>query len=137
MRSLTRKAATVGATLALAMSGAVLAAVPASAATSCYASSCTGLDPATTTCANDAVTVLTDGPLELRYSPSCRAAWARDQHAVPGESVSIRNHQGDYWDYGTTNYGGGNTWSAMVNDKDIQSQAHSNGTNGTHQTGWY
>ncbi|MFJ8472552.1 DUF2690 domain-containing protein [Kitasatospora sp. NPDC094011] len=137
MRSLTRKAATVGATLALAMSGAVLAAAPASAATSCYASSCTGLDPATTTCANDAVTVSTDGNLELRYSPSCRAAWARDKYAVAGESVSVRNHQGDSWDYSTFTYSGGSIWSAMVNDKDIQSQAHSSGTNGSHQTGWY
>ncbi|MER7845019.1 DUF2690 domain-containing protein [Kitasatospora sp. NPDC096077] len=137
MRSLTRKAATVGATLALAMSGAVLAAAPASAATSCYASSCTGLDPATTTCANDAVTVSTDGNLELRYSPSCRAAWARDKYAVVGESVSVRNHQGDSWDYSTVTYSGGSIWSAMVNDKDIQSQAHSSGTNGSHQTGWY
>ncbi|MFD0403100.1 hypothetical protein ACFV84_37240 [Kitasatospora sp. NPDC059811] len=34
MRSVTRKAATIGATLALAMSGAVLAAAPASAAAS-------------------------------------------------------------------------------------------------------
>ncbi|MFD5461566.1 DUF2690 domain-containing protein [Kitasatospora sp. NPDC127059] len=137
MRSITRKAATIGATLALAVSGAMLAAGPASAATSCYASSCTGLDPATTTCANDAITVSTDGPLELRYSPSCRAAWARDRNAVAGESVSIQNHAGQDADYSTFTYSGGAIWSAMDNDAGIQSQASSHGSNGVHRTGWY
>ncbi|MFJ9610167.1 DUF2690 domain-containing protein [Kitasatospora sp. NPDC101176] len=137
MRSVTRKAATIGATLALALSGAVLAAAPASAATSCYASSCTGLDPANTTCANDAITVSTDGPLELRYSPSCRAAWARDRNAVPGENVAVQNHPGQSADYSTTTYSGGAIWSAMVNDKDIQSQASSTSTKGWYRTGWY
>ncbi|MFF2073874.1 DUF2690 domain-containing protein [Kitasatospora sp. NPDC058162] len=138
MRSLTRKAATAGATLVLAMSGALLAAGPASAATSCYASSCTGKDPATTTCANDAITVSTDGDLELRYSPSCRAAWARDRNADAGESVSIKNHPGQDNDYSTFTASGGAIWSAMDNDANIQSQATSNGGHkGYHETGWY
>ncbi|MEU4119144.1 DUF2690 domain-containing protein [Kitasatospora sp. NPDC028055] len=137
MRSLARKTATIGATLALAVSGAVLVASPASAATSCYASSCTGKDPATTTCANDAITVSTNGDLELRYSPSCRAAWARDRNAVPGESVGIQNHPGQESDYSTFTSSGGAIWSMMDNDKDIQSQASSAGSKGFYRTGWY
>ncbi|MGW9037515.1 hypothetical protein ACWGQ4_21520, partial [Streptomyces sp. NPDC055721] len=57
MNALTRKLATVGSALAMAASSLLLASSPASAATSCYASSCEGLDPATTICQNDARTV--------------------------------------------------------------------------------
>jgi hypothetical protein len=53
---------------------------------SCYGSSCEGLNPATTSCANDAYTILSRdavtnagdwGNLELRYSPSCYSNWVR------------------------------------------------------------
>lgn len=59
----------------------------ASAASSCYGSSCEGVNPEGTTCANDAVTILSEdavtlvggswGNLELRYSPSCYSNWVR------------------------------------------------------------
>ncbi len=75
--------------------------------------------------------------MELRYSPSCRAAWARDRNAVSGESVSIQNHPGQDGDYSTVTYSGGPIWSMMDNDKDIQSQASSSSTNGFYRTGWY
>lgn len=50
----------------------------AEAATSCYGSSCVGIDPSTTTCANDAMTIRAmdvdgDGMLEMRWSKSCNA----------------------------------------------------------------
>jgi hypothetical protein len=61
----------------------------AHAATSCYASGCNGTPAASTTCVNDAyvaeqVNILDPndgttviGNVQLKYSPSCRATWAR------------------------------------------------------------
>jgi Protein of unknown function (DUF2690) len=63
------------------------AAQSANAATSCYASTCTGQPAAGTTCVNDAKLIYqydiytssgtVVGNIELKYSPSCRASWAR------------------------------------------------------------
>ncbi|WP_043663205.1 DUF2690 domain-containing protein [Streptomyces xylophagus] len=70
--------------LVLAAAGTAIA-TPASAA-GCYGSSCEGKDPAAY-CQSDAITPSNGavwlGPayVELRYSPSCRAAWARISHA--------------------------------------------------------
>lgn len=64
----------------------VIPASTASAAPACYGSSCEGLDPAATVCANDAYTILSRnavtpagnwGNLELRYSPRCYSNWVR------------------------------------------------------------
>ena len=67
----------------------LLGSIPeAHAATSCSGSSCTGLLAANTTCASDAVveeqtniveggTSTVIGNIQLKYSPSCRATWAR------------------------------------------------------------
>lgn len=54
----------------------------ASATDSCYGSSCVGLDPSNTTCANDAKSIASKdiphyGLLEMRWSRSCNAGWAR------------------------------------------------------------
>jgi hypothetical protein len=58
----------------------------ASESPSCYGAGCEGIDPATTNCTDDAVTLLSRradvgtrdwGVLELRYSPSCHSNWAR------------------------------------------------------------
>lgn len=66
--------------------GIVASASTASAASSCYGSSCEGLNPAATTCVNDAYTIQSHdaitsagdwGNLELRYSPSCHSNWVR------------------------------------------------------------
>lgn len=59
----------------------VVTASPAAAATGgCYGASCNGLDP-TGRCDGDARTVadlpVTDGMLQLRWSPSCAANWGR------------------------------------------------------------
>jgi hypothetical protein len=54
----------------------------AQAATSCYASTCTGKLAANTTCVSDGEVVEqanigSIGYVQLKYSPSCRATWAR------------------------------------------------------------
>ncbi|MFI9747498.1 DUF2690 domain-containing protein [Streptomyces sp. NPDC052494] len=125
MNALTRKLATVGSALAMAASSLLLASSPASAASSCYASSCEGLDPAATVCQNDARTVYRTGRfgVELRYSPSCRAAWARaDAWSDAPLDVVVENSLGAT--YRTHQTGGGSTWTRMVNDKDILARAY-------------
>ncbi|HEU5122296.1 MAG TPA: DUF2690 domain-containing protein [Candidatus Saccharimonadales bacterium] len=56
------------------------------AASSCYGSSCEGLNPAETNCTEDAYTILSKraktesgdyGHHELRYSPKCHSNWVR------------------------------------------------------------
>ncbi|MGW2951767.1 DUF2690 domain-containing protein [Streptomyces eurythermus] len=104
--------------------GGLVTAPSASAATSCHGSSCNGLDPASTTCADDARTVAEgSGPItamELRYSPSCRAAWGRFVISAPsGSKIQVRNDQGKQY----TTYGSGHFFSVMVNDKDVKAWA--------------
>lgn len=80
MRNVRRKIAT-------AMAGAILATVTigapsASAIDNCIGSGCVGLDPASTTCVNDAKSIASKdipgyGLLEMRWSKSCNAGWAR------------------------------------------------------------
>ncbi|MFH9983394.1 DUF2690 domain-containing protein [Streptomyces sp. NPDC017179] len=54
----------------------------------CSGSRCKGLEPTAQGCASDAYTVTSvstsQGLVELRYSPSCRANWARISNAAPG-----------------------------------------------------
>ncbi|MCK7622450.1 YjfA family protein [Streptomyces sp. RS10V-4] len=104
-----------------------LVAVPSASATiRCHGSSCNGLNPARTTCANDARTVAEgSGPItamELRYSPSCRAAWGRFVINAPsGSKIQIKNAQGKGKQY--TTYGSGRFFSVMVNDQDVKAWA--------------
>ncbi|MEU7553865.1 DUF2690 domain-containing protein [Streptomyces sp. NPDC044571] len=120
-----RIAAALG-TGALLVAGALQApaAFAAPAATSCLGASCNGLNPANTTCQSDARTVKT-GPfigMELRYSPSCRAAWGRFPHAPKNSRIDVRNSQGKkYTTCGPS--GGGTYFSVMVNDKDVKAWA--------------
>jgi hypothetical protein len=113
MRKLLRMAVIIGSTVAALM----LVPTSASAAT-CYASSCTFKDPQATGCAADAFTaksaVRSGRTVELRYSPTCRAAWAR-----------LRNGQiGDYfrvWSSGDPSFQGRisegtSGYTKMVND---------------------
>ncbi|MFE5709884.1 DUF2690 domain-containing protein [Streptomyces sp. NPDC056501] len=137
MRLLTRKIATLGGAAALAASGLVGVASPASAATSCYAAGCTGKDPSTTVCQNDARTVASGWTeVELRYSPTCRAVWARKKNGSVGSEITVHNTDGDYnwvtvpaWSTG---------WTTMVNDAGITAQAtetlHGGGFS---TTAWY
>jgi uncharacterized protein DUF2690 len=121
-----RRIATAGTVLSLAVSGALLAAeAPAHAATSCYASSCTGLDPASTTCQDDAETIYTGDvtDVELRYSPSCRAAWARVRNSPLSGYITVTNSRGQSYSASMPGTGTGTVYTRMVNDAGITSYA--------------
>ncbi|MER0447806.1 DUF2690 domain-containing protein [Streptomyces sp. Edi4] len=61
---------------------------------SCLAASCTGQDPETTRCADTSVRTVGSARVgvavvEVRYSRTCEAAWARLRRVVPGDRVRI------------------------------------------------
>ncbi len=124
MKSSTKSKLSVAVTAAALFAGGLLGApaASASAAASCLGSTCNGLNPANTTCQNDARTVQNSGEVELRYSPSCRAAWGRFPNAPKSSKLEIRNSQGKKY---TTNgpSGGGTFFSVMINDKDVTAWA--------------
>ncbi|MES4908862.1 MULTISPECIES: DUF2690 domain-containing protein [unclassified Streptomyces] len=128
---------------ALALSGVTLAALAVApsasaqddgqakrSAATCYAQSCHGQDPQTTGCAADAFspdTKYIDGrKLELRYSPTCRAAWGR----ISGggrDYVSIHSSSGaEFW-----NSPAYHSYTAMVNDAGLFAYACTTVGNGT------
>ncbi|WP_343239996.1 DUF2690 domain-containing protein [Streptomyces sp. SID12488] len=132
MKSSTKSKLSVAVTAAALVAGGLLGAPAASAATSCLGSTCNGLNPANTVCQNDARTVK-DGPfrgVELRYSPSCRAAWGRFPDAPRDAKLEIKNSQGKKY---TTNApsGGGTFFSVMINDKDVTAWACAHWDNNT------
>jgi hypothetical protein len=139
MRTLTRRLAPLGASLLLAASGLVLgAASPSSAATWCRTDLCDGLDPATTVCQDDAETVHTTYTgVELRYSPSCRTAWARVQHPVPFDKYEVMNNR--YFGYSFIPTGTYSQWTAMIQDADLKSHACQYDDHGNNQicTDWF
>ncbi|MFB7592619.1 DUF2690 domain-containing protein [Streptomyces sp. NPDC056169] len=124
----------------LAATALISGASPASAAIPCQGSGCAGLDPATTVCQSDARTVRTaDWGVELRYSPTCRAAWARKTSGASFDTViRVHNSQGASE---SVYYGGnGTAYTAMVSDKDILAWAcevRAYETLQTHCTGSY
>jgi hypothetical protein len=67
-------------TVLLVLAGVVVAPQAANAV-SCYGDYCSGKDPISTGCANDAYTVTSvsnnTGILEVRWSPTCKTNWAR------------------------------------------------------------
>ncbi|GGP53633.1 DUF2690 domain-containing protein [Saccharothrix coeruleofusca] len=118
---------------ALTLAGATLAALastpsasaendghlPIGAAATCYASSCTGQWPDKTGCASDAITAksktISGRVIELRYSPTCRAAWGRIRNGVGGDYVSVHSSSGtEYWK--AIPIGSTTTFTGMVND---------------------
>lgn len=128
---------TIGlATVALALSGVTVAASPsvAVAATGgCNGSSCNGLDPSGR-CDGDAFTAasmaVTDGQLDLRYSPSCRANWGRYTPYLRDAGFLASQGQSIYarvtaWNPGGTSYStahhdfglSGSSWSQMVDGR--------------------
>ncbi|MFI1801934.1 DUF2690 domain-containing protein [Streptomyces sp. NPDC020379] len=125
--------ATVTALTAVVLLAAGYAAPAASAAAakpslaSCYASSCTGKDPNKYTCSQDVrdLDVVYDRnyatTLRLRYSPSCRAVWAREDDGSVGDYFWVRNSDNNtetqHIHSGTSNR------TYMVNDKDITAAA--------------
>jgi hypothetical protein len=124
VKSSTKSKLSVAVTAAALVTGGLLSAPAASAATSCLGSTCNGLNPANTTCQNDARTVKTGAfrDVELRYSPSCRAAWGRFPNAPKGSKLEITNSQNKK--YATNGPSGGGTYfSVMINDKDVKAWA--------------
>ncbi|OKJ14012.1 DUF2690 domain-containing protein [Kitasatospora sp. CB01950] len=106
----------------------------------CWSTGCDGKDPSTN-CQGDAVTVgsfsLPQGSgyrvVEMRYSPSCEASWARlsngsyDVHnAAPPYTKIIRNSDGRSYQC-TVQTSGGSCYTAMVGDHNVTSYAY----------GWY
>jgi hypothetical protein len=104
----------------------------AQVAAACSGSACDGRNPQTY-CGSDARTVdsLTLGQalLELRYSPSCRAAWARISNAgwdprgqfTPFARI-IRNSDGRTYSCSPPS-GGTSCYTSMVNDANVTSYA--------------
>ncbi|MFE9772057.1 DUF2690 domain-containing protein [Streptomyces sp. NPDC005931] len=127
---------TVLAAAALAAGGLTAASgTPAAAAATggCYASGCEGKDPSQY-CASDATTPVSgvwlgQAYVELRYSPSCRAAWARISHAgydtrdqfTPYATVH-RNSDGKEYTCWVPQ-GGSGCYTRMVNDANVSSFA--------------
>lgn len=91
----------------------------------CYGSSCTGLWPDGTTCASDAITArsttLSGRTIQLRYSPSCRAAWGRILYGKVGDGVDVLNTNGAYYYQQISS--GSDTHTRMVNDAGITSNS--------------
>lgn len=107
------------ATLAVAISVAPATAAEPGITATCYAQSCEGQWPNTTRCANDAFTphseVSPEGILvELRYSPTCRAAWGYIRYGIIGDRVRVHSSDGsNYYREITSN---SDTFTRMVND---------------------
>ncbi|MGW1163286.1 DUF2690 domain-containing protein [Streptomyces sp. NPDC002513] len=118
-------AATAVAASVLTLAGPVSS---ASAAGSCHGGGCTNRDPQATGCASDAYTVKTVSNLpdfdkgDLRYSPSCDAAWIRVvswstsvpiSGSVYGEA-SVNGTWVPFWAENAPEVAGGTSWSPMV-----------------------
>ncbi|NNN36876.1 DUF2690 domain-containing protein [Streptomyces sp. S3(2020)] len=112
--------------------GGLLAATPAHAASACSGSACDGKDPSVY-CQGDARTEesvrLGQALLELRYSPSCRAAWGRISNAgydtrdqfTPYATVH-RNSDGREYSCSVST-DGTSCYTRMVNDANVTSYA--------------
>lgn len=132
-RGNSRRAGAVLASAAVMFAGALYVAPAASAAT-CYASTCSGNDPQTTGCSSDAYTAYTTTAynangapvtVELRYSPTCRAAWSRlTNNILASDGATVRQVVGgsDAWQSNPTT-DVSLWWSFMVNDANVSSQA--------------
>jgi hypothetical protein len=108
MRALTKSTVLISAALSLSVFGAVgvAATTPAaSAAVTCSGDGCNKTSPEATGCANDGETIFSTnlmgnglivGLIQLRYSPTCRTAWARiyDFDTTSGWAEVIRAPQG-------------------------------------------
>ncbi len=67
-------------------------AAPTAEPTTCSGAGCSGIDPKDRGCDATARTIaerLSGARLEIRYSPVCKAAWARITRAAVGDSVRI------------------------------------------------
>ncbi|MFI6863657.1 DUF2690 domain-containing protein [Streptomyces sp. NPDC050421] len=131
----TFSAAVLAAGLAFTVLPATAQAASATPQGGCWGSSCTGKDP-DAYCSGDAYTVSSAkigksaGVIELRYSPSCEAAWARVtgkrdiyNAGAPWAKV-IRNDGRTYsCEYSHTNGNQTSCYTKMVNDHNFTSYA--------------
>ncbi|GGL13614.1 DUF2690 domain-containing protein [Mangrovihabitans endophyticus] len=117
--------ATVAAAVTLGAAGAVVVATPA-AASLCHGSSCTGRWPEATGCDEDAVTAKSAWTparrIELRYSRTCRAVWARTTNGRPGDRIRVVNTQ-SIAQSKVLAAGQTYAWTKMVNDANIFARA--------------
>jgi hypothetical protein len=92
----------------------------------CFGPTCSHKDPKATGCANDAKTLESvGGPqgrvLSLRYSPTCRAAWAKLEHGEVEDLIFINNDLGEQ--DGNEITSGTEAYTRMLNDKDTKAWA--------------
>lgn len=93
-------------------------------AAACWGPTCNGRDPQTTRCSSGAYNLEEDWDvggyvsIQLRYSPSCNAAWTRIENfrGWTGEAKIIGYHSGTYTGYRKTlaAYVGEIAWTPMV-----------------------
>ncbi len=96
----------------------------------CPGNGCNGLDPVSTGCARDGITVRTTGgtvsfrtgTIQLRYSPTCGTNWGRVFSIVGNTqlTVSIRRNDGLFY---FTVGSGTRLWSPMVFARGVKAQA--------------
>ncbi|WP_108932833.1 DUF2690 domain-containing protein [Streptomyces ardesiacus] len=89
---------------------------PTPSTVKCWRKSCYGVDPKYATCGEDAATYYTGKGhgilVELRFSPSCQAAWAKMTGTTQGDVVRVTNNAGDTRHY--TQQWGHDAHSPMV-----------------------
>jgi hypothetical protein len=104
----------------------LLVAPTAAHAATCYGNGCINLDPEATGCAADATTprsVVTSGrTVELRYSPTCRAAWGRVRNAAAGDTVFIHSSAGTE-ERATVGSGATSAYTRMLGDAGLTAYA--------------
>jgi hypothetical protein len=123
-----KRSFTIGVSAAALLCGTLAVAAPAAQAApaaTCVGSQCNGREPNGTTCAGDAVTVRqvssAGRSIQLRYSPSCRAAWGRIAGASVGDWISVKNSSGTYYERRVSS--GSDQHTVMVNDAGITAYA--------------
>ena len=97
----------------------------------CSGNGCNGLDPVSTGCARDGITVTTTGgtvsfrtgTIQLRYSPTCGTNWGRVFSTIGTTQlwVSIRRDDGRF--YFTVGSGITRLWSPMVFARNVKAKA--------------
>ncbi len=96
---------------------AVLPGPAAVAASRCTGEGCTGKDASAAGCASGAVTKASFSGasvrVELRYSPSCHAAWAKATAAPAGQTLMVENAR-DQRSRITVRPGQSTVWTPMV-----------------------
>ncbi|MEU3570326.1 DUF2690 domain-containing protein [Kitasatospora sp. NPDC036755] len=103
----------------------------------CYGPSCNGQDPVDMGCNTDAYTVgWTDsakGKIELRYSSSCRANWARISGTSVGQEFWVQNTNGNIHGWSAT---GSTSFGNMV-DGSVEARACIETEDQPICTGWH